>query len=286
MLSLKSTLLINGVSSWLTGFALIVFANKAAEIFATYPVWPFMGTGAFFVIFGTLVLYTVLQKQIKPALLKTIIVLDLVWVIVSVGITAVTWGCISVAGSVIIIVVALWVFLMALLQNNGLKLLRMPKAGIIIAAVVFSFSITSGHAQHTQLPEVNDEQTIKVATSFLEAVQQKNAAGVSAVMDSLIVWDQPGNNRFSGIKNNAKEVFAMFSGMLKITDRTLELTEKKILAQNGNEVVCQLQWKASQAGGAFLYVCNIDVYTIKNGKISKAVIYSADNKQEDVFWGK
>lgn len=53
---------------------------------------------------------------------------------------------------------------------------------------------------------------------FLEGVQKKNSAKVATANDSLVVWNQPGSNRFSGIKNNAKEVFAMFGGMLKMTD--------------------------------------------------------------------
>jgi hypothetical protein len=57
-------------------------------------------------------------------------------------------------------------------------------------------------------------------------------------LDSLVVWNQPGSNCFPGIKSNAEGVSTMFGGMVKLTVRSLELTERKILAQNGSQVVC------------------------------------------------
>ncbi len=51
--------------------------------------------------------------------------------------------------------------------------------------------------------------------SFLNAVKEKSHVKAGPLLDSLVEWHQPGNNQFSGIKKDAKEVFAMFGGFLK-----------------------------------------------------------------------
>ena len=50
---------------------------------------------------------------------------------------------------------------------------------------------------------------------------------------------------------------------------TLKLTDVKVMAVNGNRVACLLHWNAVQPTGKVLDVDNIDVYTIKDGKIIK-----------------
>jgi uncharacterized protein len=78
----------------------------------------------------------------------------------------------------------------------------------------------------------------------------------------------------------------MFKGFLEHTAYTLTLAEVEVMTVNGNQVACLLRWKANTPDGKALDVKNIDVYTIRNGKIINAVIYSADPGAEDAFWGK
>jgi hypothetical protein len=127
MLSLKSTLLLNGVSSGATGMGLILFAKKVAELFGAQSTVAFIETGVFFVAFATLVLYTALQKEIKVSLVKAITWIDISWVCFSIVIVANTWGAITFLGSAATIAVAGWVSIMAYLQNRGVKLLRMAE---------------------------------------------------------------------------------------------------------------------------------------------------------------
>jgi ketosteroid isomerase-like protein len=101
-----------------------------------------------------------------------------------------------------------------------------------------------------------------------------------------IEWNQPGNNRFSGTKKSSTEVFQMVGGMLEVSASTLALTDVKVTALNGNTVACVVHWKAVKPTGVVLDVDNIDVYTVENGQIVKAKVYSADLPQEDDFWLK
>ncbi|GAB3914736.1 hypothetical protein GCM10028803_60610 [Larkinella knui] len=129
-----------------------------------------------------------------------------------------------------------------------------------------------------------EKGAIKVVSTFLAAVQKGDNATVAASLHPNIEWSQPGSNRFSGPKKSSTEVFQMVGGMLEVSAGTLALTDVKVTAANGNTVACVVHWKAVKPTGVVLDVDNIDVYTVENGQIVKAKVYSADLAQEDDFW--
>ena len=129
-----------------------------------------------------------------------------------------------------------------------------------------------------------ETQSMKIVRDFLTAVQQGNQAKLASLIHPSIEWNQPGTNRFSGTKKSSSEVFQMVGGMFAATDNSLAMTEIKALTANGNSVACLIHWKAVQSIGGILDVDNIDVYTVENGQITKAVVYSADIDQENTFW--
>lgn len=131
-----------------------------------------------------------------------------------------------------------------------------------------------------------ETQSMQVVSEFLTAVQQGNQAKLASLIHPAIEWNQPGRNRFSGTKKSSTEVFQMVGGMFAATDNSLALTDVKVLTANGNSVACLVHWKAVQPNGGVLNVDNIDVYTVENGQITKAKVYSADVAQEDNFWMK
>ena len=127
---------------------------------------------------------------------------------------------------------------------------------------------------------------MQVVHDFLAAVQQGNQAKLAASLHPNVEWDQPGNNRFSGVKKSSADVFKMVGGMFEASSNSLVLTDVKVLTANGNSVACLVHWKAVQPNGGVLDVDNIDVYTVENRQIVKAKVYSADVAQEDNFWLK
>lgn len=130
-----------------------------------------------------------------------------------------------------------------------------------------------------------ENQTVKTAREFLEAVQNGDQAKLGALLHPDIKWHQPGNNHLSGTKQSNMEVFQMVGGMFAVSLNSLVLKEIKSITANGNQAACVLHWKA-QRPGAVLDVDNVDVYTVENGQIVEATVYSADISQEDHFWGK
>jgi uncharacterized protein len=131
-----------------------------------------------------------------------------------------------------------------------------------------------------------ENHAMQTVDNFLKAVQQGNNEQLDALLHPQIEWNQPGNNRFSGIKKNITEVFQMVGGMLQVSGNTLALTNIGVMAANDNRVTCVVHWKASKADGSVLDIDNIDEYTVENGQIVKATVYSADLNQENSFWDK
>ena len=122
-------------------------------------------------------------------------------------------------------------------------------------------------------------------TAFLTAVQQGDNATLAGLLHPEVHWEQPGNNKTSGLKKSAGEVFEMVGHMFAATDNTLRLTSIKQMTVNDNQVAVLLNWQSSAPAGKTLDVDNIDVYTVDQGLITGVKVYSADQEQEDRVWG-
>lgn len=122
--------------------------------------------------------------------------------------------------------------------------------------------------------------------NFLTAVQQGDNATLAALLHPDVQWEQPGNNKTSGIKRSAGEVFEMVGHMFAATENTLQLTDIKQVSVHGNSVAVLLHWASTAPSGNLLSVDNTDVYTVEQGKITQVKVFTADPEQEDRVWGK
>lgn len=165
-----------------------------------------------------------------------------------------------------------------------------------ISGIILAGSLTSASQPYAQpvnqstiiqdKPTIMNNQSAQTVRTFLTAVQQGDNQTLASLVHPNIHWNQPGTNRFSGTKTSSAAVFQMVGDMFAATANTLRLTDIKQVSVNGNKVACLVHWKAAQPGGGVLDVNNIDVYTVDNGKIIEAIVYSEDIAQEDEFWGK
>jgi len=127
---------------------------------------------------------------------------------------------------------------------------------------------------------------IQVVTEFLTAYMEHNHEKFSSFLHPDVIWVQPGDSRISGVKKSKTELLQMGAKFAELSARTLKLIDVKYFSPVGNTVVCILHWTAAQPTGGILDVKNIDEYTVENGKIILAKIFSEDISQEDKFWGK
>ena len=123
-----------------------------------------------------------------------------------------------------------------------------------------------------------------IVKEFLAAVQQVNLEKIGGLLHPEVKWKVPGNNRFSGLKHCAAEVFQMVGGMFEASQNPFALAEIKAVAVLGNKVACLLRFKAEKEG-VTLDTDNIDVYTVENGQIVTVEAFATDIAAEDAFWG-
>ncbi|WP_433896786.1 hypothetical protein [Sphingobacterium mizutaii] len=118
---LKNVLLINAISSGMTGLLIALNSKLVASIFKVSNTGPIIGVGIFLIIFSLFVLFTAFMHLQDNAWTKIIIGIDITWVLLSVFATALLYSSISMVGSTIILAVAAWVGLMAYLQTKTLN---------------------------------------------------------------------------------------------------------------------------------------------------------------------
>lgn len=128
MKQLKTVLLINAISSAAAGLLLILLATPLAVLFGIADTLFFTGTGIFLLVFSSFVGYVATRPQLSAGLVKLITLLDLSWVLGSIVLVIEYRSMLTLIGSILIITVAAWVGLMALLQYKGLSIFRQQKA--------------------------------------------------------------------------------------------------------------------------------------------------------------
>jgi hypothetical protein len=121
MKTLKNVLLVNAVSSGITGLGLIAFAAPIAVLFGISKSTPVLEVGIFLVAFAILVLTEGRRRTHNLRMVKLIIALDISWVVVSLVIVVLQLLNLSPSGYFAIGAVALWVAGMACLQIIGVR---------------------------------------------------------------------------------------------------------------------------------------------------------------------
>ena len=119
MTALRNILIINAVSSGITGLILVIVPGFVANLFATSGTTAFVGVGIFLVAFAIVVFVASLQDPLRANAVSLIVALDTLWVLTSLAIIVLQLLNVSTLGYFLIGVVAAWVALMAYLQFNG-----------------------------------------------------------------------------------------------------------------------------------------------------------------------
>ncbi|MEP6614422.1 MAG: nuclear transport factor 2 family protein [Mucilaginibacter sp.] len=156
---------------------------------------------------------------------------------------------------------------------------------LVLSSLAGAQSISNKTGNQLNTKNMKNEAKL-VVTKFLTAVQQGDNAKLAQLIHPDIIWSQPGSNCLSGTKHSNAEVFQMVGKMFELSANTLRLSNFKSISVNGNKIACLLHWNAAQPAGGILDIDNIDVYTVENGQITKAEIFTADEDGENRFWGE
>lgn len=126
---------------------------------------------------------------------------------------------------------------------------------------------------------------IDIAKSNITAVQTGDQAALGSLISPHVVWHQPGDNQFSGVKNGIAEFGAMFGGMMAASGGTFAITHAHRFLANGDLVAIEIEF-AAQRDGIKLDQPGFDLLRIADGKIVEVWLFSSNPEQEDAFWGK
>lgn len=121
MNELNKILVLNGASTTLAGILLLIFPNQLSAIFGMDLNTYFISVGLFFTVFGIFVLFNGFQKKTSTSNLRFITAVDWLWVIVSAIIIVALYDKITMFGMLIVVAIALWVLVMAILEGKFLK---------------------------------------------------------------------------------------------------------------------------------------------------------------------
>lgn len=120
MLTLKNVLRVNALSSGLTGLLLTAFPGIFRDLFEVSSTIPFVGVGIFLIVFSIAVgVVGARHSDSHPAVLAVTFA-DSAWVVASIAVVLMPIAM-SNLGTLLIIAVAGWVLMMAVLQARGLK---------------------------------------------------------------------------------------------------------------------------------------------------------------------
>ena len=125
----------------------------------------------------------------------------------------------------------------------------------------------------------------EVIEAFSEALAKGDIPKAFSFFASDAKWHQPGENKYSGFKNNPDEIGAMLGAMMKDTGGKLVVSPNGALMQSGDMVATPVRFTASK-GVVKIDMTGIDIYEVKGGRITRVWLFSEDQKIEDNFWGR
>ena len=126
---------------------------------------------------------------------------------------------------------------------------------------------------------------VAIIKKYFKAVQTGDLATVGAIVAKDIVWHQPGANKFSGVHKGADAVFGVIGGMMQASGGTFKIDKViDVMATGSDKVAATIEF-SGQRDAVCMKMEGVDVFTMKNGQIQEAWLYSSDQAAEDAFWG-
>ena len=97
-------------------------------------------------------------------------------------------------------------------------------------------------------------------------------------------WNQPGYNKFSGLKGNLHEIANMFKGIMADTSGYMTVRPNGAMTESGSFVAVPVQFIAKKGSKSF-DLGGMDLFEVKAGKIVQVWTFSDDQLVDDEFWG-
>jgi ketosteroid isomerase-like protein len=125
----------------------------------------------------------------------------------------------------------------------------------------------------------------EIVTAYSVALGSGDIPKAFSFFSEDVKWHQPGKNIFSGVKNGATEIGEMFGKMMEVTEGSLAIAPAGDLMESGHLVAAPVRFSA-KSGHKKMEMNGTDIYEVTDGKIVNVWLFSENQDDEDVFWGK
>ncbi len=123
-----------------------------------------------------------------------------------------------------------------------------------------------------------------IAATYFDALGRGDVPAAMGLLDSQVVWHQPGANRFSGDHTGIEGVGALLGGMMEVSEGSFQLAVTGASMVNGELVAVPVRFTGRHSRGS-MDMGGVDLLTIRDGKIIEVHLFSEDGQAEDIFWG-
>lgn len=97
-------------------------------------------------------------------------------------------------------------------------------------------------------------------------------------------WYQPGDNKFSGLKNNLGEIFQMLESIMNDTSGNMVVKPAGPMLQSGDLISVPV-WFTAKKETKVMDLGGMDLFQVKDGKIVHVWTFSDDQSVDDDFFG-
>ncbi|WP_315057613.1 nuclear transport factor 2 family protein [Chryseobacterium indoltheticum] len=97
-------------------------------------------------------------------------------------------------------------------------------------------------------------------------------------------WYQPGDNKFSGLKNNLGEIFQMLESIMNDTSGNMVVKPAGPMLQSGDLISVPV-WFTAKKEMKVMDLGGMDLFQVKDGKIVHVWTFSDDQSLDDDFFG-
>ena len=115
-----------------------------------------------------------------------------------------------------------------------------------------------------------------------DAFAKGDTAALTGLFSEDVVWHLSGDNLISGEHKGRDAVFAVFAKTMELTGGTFKIDVHDILANDEHTV--SLSRASASRQGKQLDLGGVDIYHIRNGKVTEWWSFTGDQRQDDEFW--
>jgi len=125
----------------------------------------------------------------------------------------------------------------------------------------------------------------EVVVAYFEALSKGEMEKAFSNFTPETKWHQPGENKFSGLKNNLEEIFQMLEGIMADTSGNMVVKPTGPMLESGDLVSVPV-WFTAKKKTKTMDLGGMDLFQVKDGKIVHVWTFSDDQSVDDEFFGK